>query len=155
MNSVLLFLQETRALLLTLQGTIPDQILEALDIRLTMRHAFLTAIEVSQYRDEPDRIRVSWKEACAIAAQVKATSGRGTPIPESVSIQLQQKLATTMPPRPIVELSLEAASNLLVKVFQDGLEVIDVLHYTDSQSLLVHLFPPRLSLHLCGVLPLY
>jgi hypothetical protein len=102
-----------------------------------MRHAFLNALNVSESRTEPDRIRTSWKEACAVTAQVKATSGRGKPITESVSIKLQRKLATTMPPRPIVEISLDSAMDQLIRMFKDGLEVIEVLHYTDSQCLLV------------------
>jgi hypothetical protein len=42
-----------------------------------------------------------------------------------------------MPPRPIVELGFDDALGHLKRLFNDGVEVIDVLRYTDSQCLMV------------------
>lgn len=42
-----------------------------------------------------------------------------------------------MPPRPMVNLSFDECITHFKRFFEDGNEVIDVLQYTDPQSLLV------------------
>ena len=42
-----------------------------------------------------------------------------------------------MPPRPIVELGFDDAFGHLSRLFADGLEVISILDYVDSQCILV------------------
>lgn len=67
----------------------------------------------------------------------------GTPVAECFSAKLQRRLASTMPPRPIVQLSFEDTYSHLKRLFVDGIEVTDVLKYSDSQSLLVSYNPHR------------
>lgn len=59
------------------------------------------------------------------------------PVPEACSAKLQRKLASTTPPRPIVQLKFADALQHLKHFCRDGAEAIDVLKSADSQSLLV------------------
>ncbi|RQM06714.1 hypothetical protein DH86_00003965, partial [Scytalidium sp. 3C] len=56
-----------------------------------------------------------------------------------------RNLASTVPPRPVVEVSQEDAFDHLEKLCKDGCAVVDVLDYHDSHSLLafISLFQAR------------
>lgn len=113
------------------------EVTKALDDRLHLRYTFLSAIDHVQYRTNPDLIKRPWQEAAATLKDIQTTHALGTPVPDACSAKLQRRLASTMPPRPIVELSFDDAFGHLTRLFADGLEVIDVLRYTDSQCLQV------------------
>jgi hypothetical protein len=103
-----------------------------------MRYLFLQAIDHSQYIQEPERIRGPWAELNNLLITSKAAlSTRGSPVPDSFSAKLQRKLASTAPPRPIVQLSFEDAWGHMTRLFKDALEAVDVLNYTNSLCLTV------------------
>jgi len=130
-------IRDERASLSSLAGEVSDDLIAAFDTRLLLRDAFLEIIEVSQTQYDPDVIRSSWKAALEIVARLKSSHALGKAVPEASSDKLQRKLASTMPPRPIVHLPFDDAVGKLKLLFEDGLEVIDVLNYTDSQCLQV------------------
>lgn len=111
--------------------------MEALQDRLHLRHTFLTAIDHVQYRTNPDLIKRPWQDAAALAGSIGRSHSLAKPVPKACSAKLQRRLASTMPPRPIVELGFDDALGHLKRLFNDGVEVIDVLRYTDSQCLMV------------------
>jgi hypothetical protein len=59
------------------------------------------------------------------------------PVPDAFSVKLQRKLASTVPPRPVVEIALKTAYDQLARFGSDGRAMIEVLDYHDSHSLLV------------------
>ncbi|KAL7795191.1 Mak10 subunit, NatC N-terminal acetyltransferase domain-containing protein [Trichoderma ceciliae] len=118
------------------RGSIPDELAEALLLRLELRHIFLDAVECPKHMKEPDLAKKPWKEGLAVLPALNQTHSLASPVDEAFSAKLQRKLASTMPPRPIVQLEFDVAFVHLKSLFADGLELIDVLHYTDSQCLL-------------------
>jgi hypothetical protein len=108
-----------------------------LDFRLELRYAFLRAIELSELRSHPESLKTPWIQMKAILEPINESHSLSTPVPEAFSVKLQRRLASTMPPRPIVQLNFEDAYLHLKRLFVDGIEVTDVLKYSDSQSLLV------------------
>ncbi|KAF5026088.1 hypothetical protein F66182_1810 [Fusarium sp. NRRL 66182] len=128
-------IQEARDLLSTLRNEVGDEIREALDQRLQLRSYFLEATNCADYMREPDRARQPWLEALKILPSIKSSHTLGRPVDDAFSAKLQRKLASTMPPRPIVQLEFDDAFDHLSRLFKDGSELIDVLHYTDSQCL--------------------
>jgi hypothetical protein len=86
---------------------------------------------------EPNLAKKPWKEGLALLPDLNRTHSLASPVNEAFSATLQRKMASTMPPRPIVQLEFDVAFGHLKGLFEDGLELIDVLDYTDSQSLLV------------------
>lgn len=116
---------------------IDPEIAQALDARLELRIAFLRAIELSELRSYPETLKTPWIQMKAILEPINKTHSLGIPVPECFSVKLQRRLASTMPPRPIVQLSFDEAFSHFKRLAVDGIEVVDVLKYWDSQSLLV------------------
>jgi len=73
----------------------------------------------------------------AILEPISKSHSLGIAVPEAFSAKIQRRLASTMPPRAIVQLSFDETYANLKRLIADGQEVTDVLDYSDSQSLLV------------------
>jgi N-alpha-acetyltransferase 35, NatC auxiliary subunit len=130
-------IQEARDLLSTLTTDVNNDLREALDQRLQLRLYFLGATECPKHVKEPEVARKPWLEGLKILPAIKSSHALGKPVDDAFSAKLQRKLASTMPPRPIVQLEFEDACGHLLRLFTDGVELIDVLNYTDSQCLQV------------------
>ncbi|KAM5355646.1 hypothetical protein ACJ41O_002292 [Fusarium nematophilum] len=126
-------IQEARNMLGTVE--VSDGIRKALDRRLHLRSLFLNATQCPQHMTEPVLARKPWLEALEVLPDIKASHSLGQPVDDAFSAKLQRKLASTMPPRPIVQLGFDDAFGHLSRLFRDGAELTDVLHYTDSQCL--------------------
>lgn len=129
-------LLEAMAALKSQRSSISDDLVEALLLRLKLRHIFLDAVECPKHMKEPDLAKTTWREGLAILPALKKSHNLASPVDEAFSAKLQRKLASTMPPRPIVQLDFDVAFGHLKGLFEDALELINVLHYTDSQCLL-------------------
>lgn len=114
-----------------------EELVDALSSRLKLRDVFLSAAECPEHVDRPDLARRPWDQGLALLPTIKSTHALGKPVDEAFSAKLQRKLASTIPPRPIVQLSFDDAFGHLTRLFQDGQEVINVLRFTNSQCLLV------------------
>ncbi|KAG8419051.1 N-alpha-acetyltransferase, non-catalitic subunit [Metarhizium acridum] len=128
-------LKAARETVESLKGSIPDGVSEALMSRLDLRCIFLDATESPQHLKNLPKARVPWEEAIAILPQISSTHFLTKSVEDAFSTKLQRKLASTMPPRPIVQLKFDDAFNHLSRLLKDGLEVIGVLEYTNSQCL--------------------
>ncbi|KAI0107049.1 Mak10 subunit, NatC N-terminal acetyltransferase-domain-containing protein [Nemania sp. FL0031] len=115
----------------------PPEICTALEARLELRIAFLEAIDLSVIRNDiTDAPKSPWIEMRRLIDDIEKQHGLAKPVPEAFSTKLQRRLASTMPPRPMVKLSFEECVTHFKRFFENGSEVIDVLQYTDPQSLL-------------------
>lgn len=96
-------------------------------------------MELADARTSADfpKLKPMWKELLDFSTQLKSTKSLGKPVPSSFSIKVQRKLASTVPPRPIVEVGPEAAYNHFEGLCRDGSIVTEVMTYYDSHSLLV------------------
>ncbi len=137
-------IQDARATVHGLKSKWSAETALALDSRLELRYAFLRATELTELRSHPEALKTPWIQMKAILENVKATHNLATPVPDSFSTKLQRQLASTMPPRPIVQLSFDDACSHWTRLYEDGAEVNDVLKYMDPQALLVK--PPWSSL---------
>lgn len=116
---------------------ITDDMAQALGLRLELRTAFLRAIELTELRSNPDSLSLPWFQLQSVWEAINKTRHLGSPVPEAFSTKIQRRLASTMPPRPIVQPSPEETHAHFKKLFADGIDVLNVLRYSDSQSLLV------------------
>ncbi|KAH8906567.1 Mak10-domain-containing protein [Coniochaeta sp. PMI_546] len=116
---------------------IPQDIAEALGYRLELREGFLRAIELAAKHDQPPAsLQAPWDHMTMLWEAINKSHSLGVPVPEAFSTKIQRKLASTMPPRPIVQLSFAEANSHFKRLILDGKEVVKVLDYKDSQSLL-------------------
>lgn len=114
-----------------------SELAQALDFRLQFRIAFLRAIELSELRTDPTSLAVPWAEMQVVWGKISQTRHLGSAVPEAFSTKIQRRLASTMPPRPIVQPSADETQRHFEKLIEDGMSVLEVLNYADSQSLLV------------------
>lgn len=124
--------------------TLPDDIKKALDYRLQFRISFLKAVESANFRTSTD-VESSWRHLIYLIPYIRSSTSLGKPVPDAFSVKLQRKLVSTVPPRPIVQISLEAAFDHLENLCKDGIVAAEVLMYHDSHSLMVGKFGTSLS----------
>ena len=120
-----------------LRHTLPAEMADALTFRLEFRTAFLRAIELSELRSDPESLSLPWSQMQGVWEAINKSRHLGTPVPEAFSTKIQRRLASTMPPRPIVQPSPEETHEHFKKLIADGINVLGILNYADSQSLLV------------------
>ncbi|EAQ86987.1 hypothetical protein CHGG_08240 [Chaetomium globosum CBS 148.51] len=129
-------IMEARKIIHDISHTLTDELAHALGFRLELRSAFLRAIELSELRSDPESLSLPWSQMQGVWEVVNKTRHLGKPVPEAFSTKIQRRLASTMPPRPIVQPSAEETHEHFKKLIADGINVLNVLHYSDSQSLL-------------------
>ncbi|KAI1869043.1 uncharacterized protein JN550_006030 [Neoarthrinium moseri] len=113
------------------------EVREALDLRLEFRVAFLRAMElVSLRKANPESLKTPWIMMDGLLEHLKKQHPLGTPVPEAFSTKIQRSLASTMPPRPIVQLTFDDTYSHFKRMAQDGKDAMDILKYSDPQSLL-------------------
>ena len=130
-------LQEARAGLTDADQGWPKDVVAALQSRLDFRETFLTAMDVAELRVQPDTLRTPWTLMAATVKNIKNSRGLGVAVPGAFNTKMQGKLASTMPPRPIVQPSLDEALEHWTQLLEDAAEAVAVLKYEDPQSLLV------------------
>ncbi|KAI8630836.1 Mak10-domain-containing protein [Xylariaceae sp. FL1651] len=135
-SDVTSLLQKARTELQAMSNNFPLDICAALGYRLDLRMAFLDAIDLSATRNaDSESTKIPWTQMRGLIDHIEDQHALGSPVPEAFSIKLQRRLASTMPPRPMVKLSFEECISHFKQFFQNGIEVTDVLEYRDPQSL--------------------
>ncbi|RYP84567.1 hypothetical protein DL769_001155 [Monosporascus sp. CRB-8-3] len=120
-----------------LTNEVPVDISTALDIRLELRIALLRAIDLmSMGNVNADSLKTPWIQMRVLLDHFDKQHSIAKAVPEAFSTKLQRRLASTMPPRPIVQTSFEETTSHFKQLFQDGIDITDVLKYSDPQSLL-------------------
>jgi hypothetical protein len=131
-------LLNARADLRAMSNQLPKDVREALDLRLEFRIAFLRAVELVGVRKaNADSLKTPWIMMSGLLEHVRKQHSLGTPVSEAFSTKMQRRLASTMPPRPVVQLTFEDTCDHFKRMAQDGQEAMDVLRYSDPQSLMV------------------
>lgn len=78
-----------------------------------------------------------WDSSLELLTKVEETHKLGKPVPEAFSTSVQRKLASQVPPRPLVVLSFEDATSSLRKLCVEGKDVLRILQYNGSTNLVV------------------
>ena len=123
-----------------LRDKIGADITQALTFRLELRSAFLRALELIEDRGSPDSLQIPWYHMHSVWEGILKLPGLAKEVPEAFSTKLQRKLASSMPPRPIVTLSFDEAAKHFKKLCNDAIDAVKILDYHDSQSLLNFVF---------------
>ncbi|KHJ33656.1 putative mak10 subunit [Erysiphe necator] len=133
LTSILSFMEET--INLVTSSETDSKYRTALHSRLQFRVEFLTAVENADLRSFNPKFTI-WKNLILIISELEKTAFLGTQVPSAFSEKLQRKLASTVPPRPIVQIQAEDALNHLKKMCLDISILTQVLEYYDCHSLL-------------------
>ena len=111
----------------------------ALKQRLQFRTALLRALASDHSSLNDDSTR-HWDTCAGLLSKIKDSSRMGKPVCESFSIKVQRKLASTVPPRPIVEQKFEDALHYIERLCKDAKDILRALDYRGSNNLLVIAF---------------
>ncbi|KAL8789606.1 MAG: hypothetical protein Q9213_001042 [Squamulea squamosa] len=96
--------------------------------RLTLRRQMLKAIQLDLDHDKAAHIQL-WKGCANLLPELRQTQTLGKSTGEAFSMKLQRKLASSVPPRPMVEITFEDAHTFLHTLCRDAADVYHVLDY--------------------------
>lgn len=115
----------------------------AIKSRLEFRQEFLLGLQ--QDIDILQTRSVDKLQSClSILPTLKESNPVSRPVPEAFSWKIQRKLASTVPPRPMVRISLGDALAHLKRLCQDGIDLNQILDYRGPSNLKVRLANPLL-----------
>ncbi|KAL4917166.1 Mak10 subunit, NatC N-terminal acetyltransferase-domain-containing protein [Aspergillus aurantiobrunneus] len=118
------------------QDAMDSTLKSALKLRLEFRQEFLLGLQ--QDIDIVQTRSVDKLESClSILPALKESSHANRPVPEAFSWKIQRKLASTVPPRPMVRISLDDALAHLKRLCQDGIHLNQLLDYRGPSNLKV------------------
>lgn len=122
--------------------TIPEQFRDAVVCRLDLRGALLTAVafdlDVLEQVTNPH-----WLTCLNLLPYVAQSNKVGVPVDDSFTAKVQRRLASTVPPRPIVKISFQIAYEGLKRLCEDGKNAGQILECRSGSeitvSVLLHL----------------
>ena len=114
-----------------------ENVKTALVCRLNFRKSFLAAVAFEDATEDVDS-HSAWQQCDELLCLLLETKTVGVAVKDAFSTKIQRRLASTVPPRPIVQITFEDAYAHLSRLCQDGKEVHGVLDYHGGNNLLVH-----------------
>lgn len=108
---------------------------DALLVRLELRKVLLSAVQLDGSHDH-QRAKI-WEECLELLPMLSQTTNLGVSSETSFSIKIQRKLASSVPPRPIVRISFNEALALLRGICQNGRDAYRVLECHTGTRLMV------------------
>lgn len=110
------------------QNEIDHKLRDALRCRLLFRRKFLSALdqdlEVIETRSTED-----FASSSSHLVTLSETASLGKVVPAAFSMKIQRKLASTVPPRPIVNIDHESAIAHAKRICQDAIDMQQMLDY--------------------------
>lgn len=129
-------MDDALAWLETSKDSYTEEIFNALKYRIAHRRALLH--DLSRETEEWHTGAIpEWDTSLELLGKVEITHKLGKPVSEAFSTSVQRKLASQVPPRPIVELSFEDAISSLKKLCVEGKDMLKILKYQGSTNLVV------------------
>lgn len=101
----------------------PTKLWAAIRSRLLLRSLLLGVMSLGDAPPSED-----WASLSSILAIVKDTNSLGQAVPTSFSPKIQRRLASTVPPRPMVELGFENAYETLSRICRDCSEATRIIN---------------------------
>ncbi|KAJ5723502.1 hypothetical protein N7488_001537 [Penicillium malachiteum] len=110
------------------QNEMDQKLRDAIRTRLMFRYEFMTALD-GDLEVLDTRSTDNFKSCLAHLDALRESYPIGTPVPEAFSLKIQRKLASTVPPRPIVHIKHEDALDHLKRLCKDAIDMQQILEY--------------------------
>ncbi|KAL8660163.1 MAG: hypothetical protein Q9226_000069 [Calogaya cf. arnoldii] len=117
------------------ESQLDEALRRAILARLTLRQRILKAMELDLTLDKVNHIQL-WKDCADLLPKIRQTQALGMPVEEAFSVKMQRKLASSVPPRPMVEITFGDAYAFLNNLCRDAGHVYHVLDYHGCSNLL-------------------
>lgn len=115
------------------QADIDQKLKDAIHCRLVFRHEFLSALQQDVDVLET-RSAENFTSCIAQLRPLTETVALGKPVPDAFSLKIQRKLASTVPPRPMVNITSDDALAHLKRLCQDAIDMQQMLDYTGPSN---------------------
>ncbi|KAJ5823852.1 NatC N(alpha)-terminal acetyltransferase Mak10 subunit [Penicillium robsamsonii] len=115
------------------QTDIDQKLKDAIHCRLVFRHEFLSALDQDLEVLET-RSTKNFSSCIAQLQPLSETVALGRPVPDAFSLKIQRKLASTVPPRPMVNINSDDALAHLKRLCQDAIDMQQMLDYTGPSN---------------------
>lgn len=109
---------------------------DALIDRLRLRSHFLEALS-KDVEAAFSQNKEAFEACLGLIAPVEKSATYGKSVPESFTLKIQRKLASTIPPRPMVTIDIKAAIDFLKRLFQDAIHMHEIREYSNPSDLRV------------------
>lgn len=109
-------------------GNIDDDLRDAIKSRLVLRRELLAALE-QDLRVIDTRSTDNFKNCLAQLSPLAKSVTLGKPVSDAFSLKIQRRLASTIPPRPMVNINVEDALAHLKRLCQDAIDLEQILDY--------------------------
>ena len=110
---------------------------EAIFSRLKFRKGFLHAVASEETVAKQKHMSL-WSSCLALLSEMLMSKEYGTLVPSCFSSKIQRRLASTVPPRPLVSISIADAHSYLRKLFEDGIAAGHVLECNTGSQITVN-----------------
>ncbi|KKZ64641.1 hypothetical protein EMCG_09449 [[Emmonsia] crescens] len=115
-------------------STIDEVIREALVHRLLFRRELLSGLDMDTMPAK-ERSPQPFLAALRQIRLIEKSMPLGKPVPEAFSLKIQRRLASTVPPRPMVHVSAADAIAYMTRFCQDAVDVQQILDYRGPYNL--------------------
>ncbi|KAL8728353.1 MAG: hypothetical protein Q9181_005374 [Wetmoreana brouardii] len=115
--------------------SIDEAVRSALTIRLRLRARLLIAVECDLNPDRDVQIQF-WKHCAELLPDLLETRRIAKPVQEAFSIKIQRRLASSVPPRPMVEVDFKDAHVFLGHLCRDAADVYHILECSGNSNIL-------------------
>ncbi|KAH0610820.1 uncharacterized protein H6S33_011247 [Morchella sextelata] len=133
-NEILNILDSALQWLEATKNSYTNEIFEALECRLLHRKSFFRDLS-REIEEWVSGVPSEWDSSLELLAKVEKSHPLGKPVSEAFSTSVQRKLASQVPPRPMVEISFKDATSSLKKLCIEGKDVLKILKYQGSTNL--------------------
>jgi hypothetical protein len=80
----------------------------------------------------------NWTESRALVVEIEKDHDLGKPVPEAWSVSVQRKLASSVPPRPLVETPFSEAIARLKQLCSETVDMLKILNYAGASNTMVN-----------------
>lgn len=126
---------------LTLRGLDPSPY-AAICARLLLRRNILIAVGLDLSNNTTEQ-RLRWQTVSKDVASISSTHNQGKSVEQAFSGKIQRQLASTTPPRPVINLPFSEAREYLTRLCKHGEEVYGILDSVQPAVALVRLSTDR------------
>ena len=117
--------------------SIPKPLITAIVVRLNFRKVFLQAVNFDADVISQQKQNNLWDECAKALPELLESRKYGVAVDNAFSSKIQRRLASTVPPRPIVNINFDDAYTHIEKLCKDGKDVARVLECKGGTNILV------------------
>lgn len=118
------------------QASIEEATRYAIVTRLNLRRRMLDAVASDLDLSKNSQTQ-KWMQCTALLPKLRESRPVAKPVKEAFSIKIQRRMASSVPPRPMVDIDFEDAHTFLRHLCRDAADVYNVIEYHGSSNILV------------------